>query len=250
MEIQIKNLIEQLKEYYYKQGFSKKISYFSIILVVSVFSILLLVQTIFKNPMDIEITSKNYDSIVEKIRKHSSKADYEKAQAIISLSKFASLAGKEPINRLEGKSFNQLATEMKEKAQKEQEESLQKAAIENEKLNIRKSVLNSIKWQKENRSDYYTNYVFIGVTLKNFKNKNIDAFEAEIGVYDKLKNKLATLYMKSTDKLPKNSTQVFSKGYSTIDFSNNIQEIYNTKSQDLYFEFKPTKILFTDGSEI
>ena len=204
-----------------------------------------------ENPMDTKITKENYEKVVEKIRKKASKEDYEKTEAIISLSKIASMGG-DHIALIEGKSFNEIIINMQEAQEREEERRLQKARREAKKAEILGKYLESINWEKSTYTGKYgfNKSVVIKVLIKNKTNKNIDAFEGVINIFDKLKNQLASLGVKSTSSLKKNSQENVGWKFSTIDYENKMEEIYNTKAEDLYFEFKPTKVLLEDGKII
>ena len=70
--------------------------------------------------MNTKVTRKNYDNVIERIRKNSSKDDYQKVQAVIAMAELASLGDNEDkIDYLEGKSFNQMIKKIQKNLEEE-----------------------------------------------------------------------------------------------------------------------------------
>lgn len=81
-----------------------------------ILSFVVLAFKLLTNPMNTKVTRKNYDNVIERIRKNSSKDDYQKVQAVIAMAELASLGDNEDkIDYLEGKSFNQMIKKIQKK---------------------------------------------------------------------------------------------------------------------------------------
>lgn len=118
----------------------------------------------------------------------------------------------------------------------------------NEKSDLMKSMLVPVKWKKETFSRIYDgNCVQILMKLKNTQDKSIIVFEGQIEVYDNLNNKLTSLKVEGKDKIEKQSIHTFNYAWGIWNIAN-MTKIYNTNSKDLNFVFKPTKIIFDDGT--
>ncbi|MDD0851616.1 hypothetical protein HBN50_00860 [Halobacteriovorax sp. GB3] len=211
------------------------------------------------DPMNTKITKENYKKVLEGVRKNTDEKTYEKVQAIVKLAEFAKLGGKDPIDFLEGKSFNEHLNYFKHKAEEEQvrlkqEElkALQVAKAAEDKIKERSQYLKTLSWIKKKSKDKYgfNKKVVVGIHMQNMKNKDIDAFEGTIYIYDKLNNQLAKLGVKSTDVIKAGSKSNLTWVFPTIDFSNNMKEVYETSPGSLKFRFEPSKILLKNGTEI
>lgn len=101
----LKIIFTQIKDFIVSKW--KIITY--IICSLIILSFVVLAFKLLTNPMNTKVTRKNYDNVIERIRKNSSKDDYQKVQAVIAMAELASLGdNKDKINYLEGKSFNQM----------------------------------------------------------------------------------------------------------------------------------------------
>ncbi|WP_413612428.1 hypothetical protein [Bdellovibrio sp. HCB-110] len=217
------------------------------ILRLTVFSILFVSLGCTK-PMDKKITKDNYNELLEDIRKNASEEDWKKVQAITMMAKMGSLAGKTEMELLEGKSFNQIIDNIKKK----NEADLKAAKDEEDKAEQLAQLFEVIEWRKSNKTDAYgiTQSVILSLKLKNKMDKEMDAFEGSILVYDKLQNKLGEFLIKDTELLAAGAERKLSFNFSTIDFKNNVKEIYATNGKDLRFRFKPTRVLLKDGTTL
>ena len=230
----------------------KKNLIISVTFVTAVLLLIFLGLYVFRSPMDIKITEKNYDAVVEKIRKNASKDDYEKVQAVILLAQLASTGENEaPIKIMEGKSFKEMIKKIKHNAEEsEQKQELQKS-VEKEKQKIRNTYIKSLEWNWEVAKDASNPYIkVLNVTMKakNTKDVDIEAFEANIGMYDKLDNEIASIDVKCTKKLPKNAEADFNWTVSEMDNLDAVTAM-SKENGDIYFEFKPTKLL-VGGKEL
>lgn len=196
--------------------------------------------------MDKKITKENYDSLLEEIRKNASEDDWKKVQGIVMLAKMGRIAGKSEMDILEGKSFNEIIENFKKK----NEEELKAAKDEEDKSQQLAQLFEVIEWSKATKTDRYeiSRSVILSLKLKNKMDKSMDAFEGSILVYDKLKNKLGEFHIKETQTLAAGAERKLSYDIPTIDFQNNVKEIYATNGSDLRFQFKPSKVLLKDGT--
>lgn len=198
--------------------------------------------------MDKKITKENYSQIVEEVRKKASEEDWKKVEAIQMMARMGSLAGKSEMDILEGKSFNEIINNIK----KNNEAELKAAKEESDHAEKLTQNFEVVSWTKGTHSDEYgiSKKVSISLELKNKMNRDVDAFEGHIFVYDKLQNQLGKFRIKETDVLKANSARKLSYEVSTVNFQNRVQEIYDTKGADLRFKFEATKVLLKDGTTL
>lgn len=154
--------------------------------------------------MNTKITRKNYDNVIEKIRKHSSKENYEKVQAVTAMAEMASWGeDKDKIDIIEGKSFNQMIKTIQKNIEQEEKEAEEQKAISAKKQKIRDEYLKFDNYTWEVKTVNYQNRLVITVEIENLKNVDIEAFEGVINISDKLDNNLGDFKIKNTKVIPK-----------------------------------------------
>ena len=164
----------------------------------------------FTNPMNTKITRKNYDNVIEKIRKHSSKENYEKVQAVIAMAEMASWG--------------------------------------EDKDKIRDEYLKFDNYTWEVKTVNYQNRLIITVEIENLKNVDIEAFEGVINISDKLDNNLGDFKIKNTKVIPKKAKADVDITFYDDEYYTEIKTI-SRQNGDLYFSFTPTKLI-VNGQEI
>lgn len=228
------------------------------------FIIILLVGLIMgcSNPMDEKITRTNYHQLIEKIKTKSSEDDRKKVAALVSLYKMGSIfSGQDEISLLEGKSFNEHialfnermqkeAAEAKEqeiKEAKEKEEKDKALAEENKRVEELTKKFEFSNYKKSTWESEYgiKRYLEIKLDVKNISEADIDAFEGWMTVYDKLDNKLARFYLKSTKLLRKGSVGKIetSRELNLFDSDDRVFEVKNTDLKDLKVKFSIEKVV-------
>ena len=126
----LKIIFTQIKDFIVSKW--KIITY--IICSLIILSFVVLAFKLLTNPMNIKVTRKNYDNVIERIRKNSSKDDYQKVQAVIAMAELVSLGDNEDkIDYLEGKSFNQMIKKIQKNLEEENTEAEQQKIISAEK---------------------------------------------------------------------------------------------------------------------
>ena len=126
----LKIIFTQIKDFIVSKW--KIITY--IICSLIILSFVVLAFKLLTNPMNTKVTRKNYDNVIERIRKNSSKDDYQKVQAVIAMAELASLGDNEDkIDYLEGKSFNQMIKKIQKNLEEENKEAEQQKIISAEK---------------------------------------------------------------------------------------------------------------------
>lgn len=229
------------------------------LLMASLIATLLMTSVACTSPMDTKITKENYSEVVEKIRKNSTEEEWKKVAAVMMLAKLGGITGKSEAELMEGKSFNEIIKNIKEgeekesKAAKEREEKELKAAKDEADHAAKLTAMfEEVNWTKGVASDEYgiRKVVRLTLKLKNKTEKDLEAFEGRITVYDKLQNKLGAWNIKHTDKMKAGKADSMVYEFPTMDFRNNVKEIYNTKGSDLKFKFEATKVLLADGSTL
>ena len=134
----LKIIFTQIKDFIVSKW--KIITY--IICSLIILSFVVLAFKLLTNPMNIKVTRKNYDNVIERIRKNSSKDDYQKVQAVIAMAELVSLGDNEDkIDYLEGKSFNQMIKKIQKNLEEENKEAEQQKIISAEKQKIRDEYL-------------------------------------------------------------------------------------------------------------
>lgn len=215
--------------------------------------ILLFVISILTNPMNTKITRKNYDNVVEKIRKNSSKENYEKVQAVIAMAEMASWGeDKDKIDIIEGKSFNQMIKTIQKNIEQEEKEAEQQKAVAIEKQKIREQYFEVRSWSYDIVNIHpYEKGVKIYLEAENKKNIDIDAFEGILTVKDKLGNIVLETKLTCNINFPKKSEEVFNWTLSEIDYYSAVKDIsqFNGKDGALTFYFDISKLI-VNGQEI
>ena len=209
--------------------------------------------------LDEKITKENLPDLLESIRKNENKEVYDQVQGIVKIAAFAKLGGKEPIDLLKGKSFNEHIKHFKNKAKqaeaKKKADNLKKlqfAKEEEKRSEERSRYLEVITWSKKQVTDRYNinKKVQIGAKFKNKTSEDIDAFEGVIYIYDKLDNKLAELPVKNTSILKGNKENGLLWEFSTISYTNKMKEVFSSKATTLKFRFDITKLLLKNGKTL
>ena len=159
-----------------------------VIIVLFIITVAILISSIILNPMNAKITRKNYDNVVEKIRKNASKDDYEKVQAVIAMAEMASWGeDKDKIDLLEGKSFNKMIKTIQKNIEQGKKEIEYQKSIAKEKSKIRDEYFEVLSWSYDIiKIDQFEKGVKIYLEAKNKKNVDIEAFEGVLIVKDKL----------------------------------------------------------------
>lgn len=122
----LKIIFTQIKDFIVSKW--KIITY--IICSLIILSFVVLAFKLLTNPMNTKVTRKNYDNVIERIRKNSSKDDYQKVQAVIAMAELASLGdNKDKIDYLEGKSFNQMIKKIQKNLEEENKEAEQQKLL-------------------------------------------------------------------------------------------------------------------------
>lgn len=205
------------------------------------------------NPMNTKITKSNYYSVLEKVRKKATKDDFEKVQAIITMSELASLGGNEnSLDYLEGKSFNQMIKQITKNLEEQEKDIVIQKNIAKEKSKIRKKYIEVISWSYDIINiKPYEKGIKIYLEAKNKKNIDIEAFEGILTVKDKLGNSLLETTLTCNINFPKNSEEVFNWTVSEMDDYNAVKDIsqFDGKGDALTFYFDITKLI-VDGNEI
>ncbi len=203
----------------------------------------------FTNPMNTKITRKNYDNVIKKIRKHSSKENYEKVQAVIAMAEMASWGeDKDKIDIIEGKSFNQMIKTIQKNIEQEEKEAEEQKAISAEKQKIRDEYLKFDNYTWEVKTVNYQNRLIITVEIENLKNVDIEAFEGVINISDKLDNNLGDFKIKNTKVISKKAKADVDITFYHDEYYTEIKTI-SRQNGDLYFSFTPTKLI-VNGQEI
>ena len=219
------------------------------IIVLFIITVAILISSIILNPMNAKITRKNYDNVVEKIRKNASKDDYEKVQAVIAMAEMASWGeDKDKIDILEGKSFNQAIKTIQKNIEQEEKETKQQKSINAEKQKIRDGYLKFDNYTWEIKNNNYQENLIITVEMENLKNVDIDAFEGVINISDKLNNTLGNFNIKNTTVIPKKAKADIDMTFYSDEYYSEIKAI-SRQNGDLYFSFTPTKLII-NGKEI
>lgn len=211
--------------------------------------ILLFVISILTNPMNTKITRKNYENVVETIRKNSTKESYEKVQAVIAMAEMASWGeDKDKIDIIEGKSFNQMIKTIQKNIEQENKEAEEQKAISAEKQKIREKYLKFDNYTWEVKTVNYQSRLIITVEIENLKNVDIEAFEGIINISDKLDNTLGDFEIKNTKVIPKKAKADVNMTFYDDEYYTEIKTI-SRQNGDLYFSFTPTKLI-VNGQEI
>lgn len=240
-----KTIVCKIKDFFIKNW--KIIIYIICSLLILLF--LIFAIKIFTNPMNTKITRKNYDNVIEKIRKHSSKENYEKVQAVIAMAEMASWGeDKDKIDIIEGKSFNQMIKTIQKNIEQEEKETEEQKAISAEKQKIRDEYLKFDNYTWEVKTVNYQNRLIITVEIENLKNVDIEAFEGVINISDKLDNNLGDFKIKNTKVIPKKAKADVDMTFYDDEYYTEIKTI-NRQNGDLYFSFTPTKLI-VNGQEI
>ena len=224
-----------------------------VIIVLFIITVAILISSIILNPMNAKITRKNYDNVVEKIRKNASKDDYEKVQAVIAMAEMASWGeDKDKIDLLEGKSFNKMIKTIQKNIEQGKKEIEYQKSIAKEKSKIRDEYFEVLSWSYDIiKIDQFEKGVKIYLEARNKKNVDIEAFEGVLIVKDKLNNVILESKLTANIEFPKNSEEVFNWTISEIDNYTGVREIskFNGRGQDLTFYFDLEKII-VNGKEI
>ena len=203
------------------------------------------------NPMNKALTKENYKAVVDEIRKESSAEDFQKVQGIMLMMTFAGVLSEDKkFNEVvKGKSFNDLIDHVKNRDKEREEEAKAAEKKASQGVGEREKYLEISHWNKTTQTDAYSinKKVVIEVTARNKKSEAIDAFQGKVYIYDKLDNKLADLSVKATKGLAGKSKDKVVWIFSTIDFQNNMKEVYRSPASHLKFKFKSTKILLKNG---
>lgn len=203
------------------------------------------------DPMKTEITKENYSSLTEKIRKKVSQQEWEKIQAVQGLARLAGASeGKSEVDVLQGMTFEQAINRIQTAVQ-EQELSKLKAAQEEQQKSQRLALY--IEFDSFSKSSIDNQFDFmkkirLGVGAKNRANQDIEAFEGTLEIFDKLGNQLANLSIKSTTPIKAGSSESLIWEFPKTDFNNKMDEVFNSKPEDLKMQIKLSKILLKDGT--
>ncbi len=241
----IKNLFIKIQDLMVKN--KKIISY--IICSLLIISFAILTFKLLTNPMNTKVTRKNYENVIERIRKNSSKDDYEKVQAVIAMAELASLdSNEDKLDYIEGKSFNQMIKKIQKNLQEEKKEAEQQKAISAEKQKIRDGYLNFDNYTWEVKTLNYQSNLIITAEIENLKDVDIETFEGIISISDKLDNILGNFKIKNTKIIPKNAKADIDMTFYEDEYYSEIKAI-SRQSGDLYFSFTPTRLI-VKGNEI
>ena len=239
----LKIIFTQIKDFIVSKW--KIITY--IICSLIILSFVVLAFKLLTNPMNIKVTRKNYDNVIERIRKNSSKDDYQKVQAVIAMAELVSLGDNEDkIDYLEGKSFNQMIKKIQKNLEEENKEAEQQKIISAEKQKIRDEYLKFDNYTWEVKTSNYQSNLIITAEIENLKDIDIEAFEGIISISDKLDNNLGDF--KNTKIIPKKAKADIDITFYEDEYYSEIKDI-SRQSGDLYFSFTPTKLI-VDGNEI
>ena len=241
----LKIIFTQIKDFIVSKW--KIITY--IICSLIILSFVVLAFKLLTNPMNTKVTRKNYDNVIERIRKNSSKDDYQKVQAVIAMAELASLGDNEDkIDYLEGKSFNQMIKRIQKNLEEENKEAEQQKIISAEKQKIRDEYLKFDNYTWEVKTSNYQSNLIITAEIENLKDIDIEAFEGIISISDKLDNNLGDFKIKNTKIIPKKAKADIDMTFYEDEYYSEIKVI-SRQSGDLYFSFTPTKLI-VDGNEI
>lgn len=241
----IKNIFIKIQDLIVKN--KKIISY--VICSLLIISFAILTFKLLTNPMNTKVTRKNYENVIERIRKNSSKDDYEKVQAVIAMAELASLGSNEDkLDYIEGKSFNQMIKKIQKNLQEEKREAEQQKAISAEKQKIRDGYLNFDNYTWEVKTLNYQSNLIITAEIENLKDVDIEAFEGIISISDKLDNILGNFKIKNTKIIPKNAKADIDMTFYEDEYYSEIKAI-SRQNGDLYFSFTPTRLI-VKGNEI
>ena len=233
----LKIIFTQIKDFIVSKW--KIITY--IICSLIILSFVVLAFKLLTNPMNIKVTRKNYDNVIERIRKNSSKDDYQKVQAVIAMAELVSLGDNEDkIDYLEGKSFNQMIKKIQKNLEEENKEA--------EQQKIRDEYLKFDNYTWEVKTSNYQSNLIITAEIENLKDIDIEAFEGIISISDKLDNNLGDFKIKNTKIIPKKAKADIDITFYEDEYYSEIKDI-SRQSGDLYFSFTPTKLI-VDGNEI
>ena len=233
----LKIIFTQIKDFIVSKW--KIITY--IICSLIILSFVVLAFKLLTNPMNTKVTRKNYDNVIERIRKNSSKDDYQKVQAVIAMAELASLGDNEDkIDYLEGKSFNQMIKKIQKNLEEENKEAEQQKINSAEKQKIRDGYLKFDNYTWEVKTSNYQSNLIITAEIENLKDIDIEAFEGIISISDKLD--------KNTKIIPKKAKADIDMTFYEDEYYSEIKAI-SRQSGDLYFSFTPTKLI-VDGNEI
>lgn len=211
------------------------------------------------DPMDEKITKSNYPELLAKIKSRGSEDDQKKAVGVIMANEVRGFFA-ESDSSLDGKSFNEHVAIFKDRFEKIEAE----AKIQNEKERLAKEEKDRIfneevtkiheqtamfEFSKYKKSNWETDhgikrYVEITIEVKNVSDKEIDAYQGWLKVYDKLDNELANFYIKDTKLLkPKSVRKIASSRELNQFIQDRIEEVDRTPVEDLRFKFFIEKIV-------
>ena len=206
-------------------------------------------QRLLNEYMNAKITRENYKELVENIEKNASEEEFKKVEAVIYVSKMVSVEGEDYMDRLEGKSFNELIKNFQKISEHEQQRKEEKLKHNDELKKLLASFLETESWFKINQQDELDDApkIIINASIKNKSGKDIEAFAGTIHVYDRFKNQVSSLDIINMRDIKNGTYENFKWEFSTSYDDKNIHKIYNTPSKDLSFEFEVKHVEFTDG---